>query len=177
MSDGKFGRGKNWGNPEEFASLNVRLNTEVHLMVENPESSAVSWLKVGARRLIIPTQTVGNMNTLAKEARKFRAEVAPSFDLSVSIAEAEKYLEDFEYIQILAVEPGLGGKEFDPEALERIIFLRGKSRGVKIEVDGGINPETAVRVLEAGADILVSGSYIFGSPDPSLSYKELESLL
>ena len=157
--------------------MNVRLNTEVHLMVENPESSAVSWLKVGARRLIIPTQTVGNMNTLAKEARKFRAEVAPSFDLSVSIAEAEKYLEDFEYIQILAVEPGLGGKEFDPEALERIIFLRGKSRGVKIEVDGGINPETAVRVLEAGADILVSGSYIFGSPDPSLSYKELESLL
>jgi ribulose-phosphate 3-epimerase len=146
-------------------------------MTANPELLALAWLRVGARRLIVPVQTVGDIKTLAKTARKFRAEVAPSFDLSASIADAEKYLEDFDYIQILAVEPGRGGQEFNPEVLARINFLRGKSRGVKIEVDGGINPETAAQVLQAGADVLVSGSYIFGSPDPSQSYKELETLL
>jgi ribulose-phosphate 3-epimerase len=177
VSDGQFGCGKSWGDPEEFASLSVHLNTEIHLMTVNPELSMIPWLKIGVRRLIVPVQVVGNMEALVKEARKFKAEVVPSFDLSVSMVEVEKYLEDFDCMQILAVEPGRGGQEFNPEALTRINFLRGKSRGVKIEVDGGINPETAIQSLQAGADVLVSGSYIFERPDPSLSYKELESLL
>lgn len=145
-------------------------------MVEGPLAVAEAWLKAGANRLIVPFQKVGEFGEITKLANKHKAEVMLSFDPNVSIGEVEKHIEEAEYIQLLAVHPGPSGQKFSEETLDKIEFLRGLSRGVKIEVDGGINPETGCRAMDAGADILVSGSYIFESDDPKAAFEELNTL-
>jgi ribulose-phosphate 3-epimerase len=177
VSDGKFGNVKSWRDPEEFRSMGVRLNVEVHLMVENPELVARGWLEAGARRLIVPVQAVTDFEGLVKLAKKYKAEVAPSFDMSISAEDSALYARKFEFVHLLAVEPGPSGQEFNPAVLEKLRFLRGQNRGVRIEIDGGINPDTAIEALGAGADVLVSGSYIFKNEDPAEAYRELENFI
>lgn len=177
VSDGRFSETKSWGDPEEFANLGVSLETEVHLMVEDPESVFVPWLQAGAKRLAVPVQAVRDIDFLKGEAEKHGADLMLSFDPSVPIESAIPYLKDLKYIHVLSVSPGPSGQSFDEQSLERIKFLREANGGVKIEVDGGINPEIGKRVLEAGADILVVASYIFQSENPAEAFKELESIL
>jgi ribulose-phosphate 3-epimerase len=77
---------------------------------------------------------------------------------------------------VLAVHPGLSGQKFLPVVLEKISFLRQELPDAKIEVDGGITSETARVALAAGANLLVSGSDIFGSPDPEGEYEKLRAI-
>ena len=81
---------------------------------------------------------------------------------------------------VMTVEPGFGGQSFMPEVLPKIRAIRREadSRGVKplIQVDGGINLQTAQVCVEAGADVLVAGSYVFGSPDPEQAVRLLQSV-
>ncbi|MBU2101586.1 hypothetical protein KKH05_02605 [Patescibacteria group bacterium] len=177
ISDGKFSDTESWGDVEEFLNLRTRLNMEVHLMVEEPEKIAGEWLKAGAKRFIVSVRDKKAIKRLVKEAKKYKAEIVPSFDLETSNQEALSYLEDFNYVHVLAINPGPSGQSFNFGALEKIEFLRGQNRGVKIEVDGGINPETGMQALGAGADVLIVGSYIFENDDPALAYRELESLI
>ena len=74
------------------------------------------------------------------------------------------------------MKPGGSGQKFQPEALERIKFLREGAPDVKIEVDGGINKETAALAREAGADIAATTSFIFESPDRREAYRELKEI-
>jgi ribulose-phosphate 3-epimerase len=83
------------------------------------------------------------------------------------------YLDSVYQFQFLAVKPGFSGQEFDERIVEKVKFLRERSSDVVIEVDGGINVETAKLVRRAGADIVVSASYIFSNKDPLRAYKNL----
>ena len=78
-----------------------------------------------------------------------------------------KFLKDIDMVLVMSVEPGFGGQKFDPRALEKISWLKyereNNNYNYEIEVDGGINGETARLCIEAGADVLVSGSYIFNA--------------
>ncbi len=78
---------------------------------------------------------------------------------------------------ILAVEPGFYGGKFLPEILEKVKFLRKLKPHLDIEVDGGVNPKTVKMIIEAGANLLVCGSYIFHSKDPKKALKNLQALI
>lgn len=175
VADGKFTTWKSWGNPDELKDLNTKLNIEVHLMVEDPQGSATPWLEAGARRLIVPVQKVRGMDTLQKLVNGYQAELMPSFDMSVPIEEAEKYLWA-EYVGVLAVTPGQSGQVAQADAFDRIKFLRERMPGVKIEFDGGVDLDTGARALQAGADILISGHYIFESANPKENFEKLNNL-
>lgn len=176
VADGHFTSWRSWGNPAEFENVKTPLGIEVHLMVADPEAVASAWLEVGAKRLIIPVQAIKDMDFLKVEADKYGAELVISFDNSVPIEGALPYLEDFEGVHILSVHPGQSGQEFDEGAITRVEFLRGASAGVRIEVDGGIDPQTGKKVLAAGTDDLVAGHYIFGSDDPAEAFAKLNAL-
>ena len=85
-------------------------------------------------------------------------------------------LKHFDFFLVLAVSAGQSGDSFNEMALEKIKFLREKTPQAIIEVDGGVNFETAKMVKEAGANIIVSSSYIFDSPDPAGAFQELKNL-
>lgn len=176
VADGIFTPWRSWGSPAELKELNISLNVEVHLMVEDPEAVATSWLEAGVKRLIVPIQTIKDIDSLKNECANYGAKLMLSVDPAISMETIFPYIKDLDEVSVLAVRPGMSGQKFEEDALERIKFLREVSPSVKIEVDGGVNPETGARAIKAGADMLVSGGYIFQSKDPAGAFETLNSL-
>ena len=190
IADGKFTSHKTWSNPEELSLLITQyslLNLEVHLMVEKPEAVIEDWVKAGAKRIIVHLE--------ALDTREFSriwpqisqmAEIGLAVNPDMSVEKVIPYIsanqqkigvnQRIKFIQILAVDPGASGQEFQPLVLNKVKFLKKNYPDVIIEVDGGINLETAKLCKEAGADILAAATYIFDSPDPKEAYKVLSSL-
>lgn len=175
VADGAFTFNKTWNNPGEWAALTRPVHLEVHLMVENPGFHADAWLGVGAKRLIIHAETidVDSFRVIADKVRRAGAEVMLAMNPETDIAKTEAYWGDTSEFQVLAVHPGLAGQKFLPETLKKVRFLREKLPGATIEVDGGITEATAREAVSAGANIIVSASYIFGNSDPRTAYESL----
>lgn len=178
VADGVFTFGKSWRNAREWAYLRPEFNLEVHLMVEHPEKYLSDWIAAGAKRFIFHQEvlTLAAAENLAKIARKRRVEAMLSSVPHTTTAELWPYLKFFSHYQVLAVHPGPAGQKFLPAALQKIKFLRNFAPSATIEVDGGITPETARLVKNAGANAIVSSSYIFGSKNPKSAYKKLQKV-
>lgn len=172
VSDGKFTKVSSWGDPKAYVSLKTNLNLEVHLMVEDPAGVILAWLEVGAKRIIIHSQAKVNVEDVVNIAKKYGAEVMISFDPTQIIHEDSKY-KNISSFQVLAVFPGLSGQKSEKGWEAKIKSLRELYPTATIEVDGGIDRSSAKIAKAAGADILVSGSYIFENPDPKAAFEEL----
>ena len=144
------------------------LTMDVHLMVTDPAFFAGVFLDAGADIITFHVEALNNEDDIHGLAKMIHARGAkaglslkPGTDLSV----LKPFLKDFDLFLIMSVEPGFGGQAFMPEAGERIMILRSwlDLTGSKalIEVDGGINEETGRLCRQAGADVLVAGSYVF----------------
>ncbi len=191
VEDGVFTPNVTWNNLEEFSHLASELpmlRFEIHLMVANPEQIIEGWLKNGAERVIVHLETMSNPHLILEAAQNYGRpttidgeRVMLAINPGTSAEALLPYLNPpaggFTAFQILAVPPGPSGQRFDESVLEKIKFLRERAPNAIIEVDGGINPETAKLAKEAGANILVSTSYIMNSPDPRGAYEELKRVM
>lgn len=178
MSDGVFTASPTWNNLEEFSFLTSELpmlHFEVHLMAVNPEQAIEGWLKNGAERVIVHLEAMSNPHLILEKVKEADGEVMLAINPGTSADGLLPYLNSFSAFQILAVPPGPSNQKFDERALEKIKFLRERAPNAIIEVDGGINPETAKLAKEARANILVSTSYIMDSPDPASAFQRLEA--
>lgn len=178
VTDGSFAAHKTWADPMGWRALKSPFGLEVHLMVDYPEQYVDNWLTAGVQRLIVHAEslTPQSMHEILAAAARSRVEVMLSYKPESGMEDAAHYLKHFHSFQALAVRPGLAGQEFLPFVMERIQFLREEFPDATIEVDGGMNPETARRVKEVGADTIVSSSYIFNSSDPRKAYEELTNI-
>ena len=141
---------------------------DVHLMVEDPAFFAPVFIKAGAGNVTFHYEAVKDpqrIRDLADLIHQSGASAGISIKPGTPVSVLDDYLELFDLFLIMSVEPGFGGQKFIPESAERIRELKQKldQRGcmAHIEVDGGINAETAVTASGAGADILVAGSFFF----------------
>ena len=184
IMDGKFTPRKTWNNPKELSDFKGQgsdVNLEVHLMVKNPFKAAEAWLKNGAQRIIFHWESLGKKPEekfwkIKEKAKKMKREIGMALNPETSWMEIEKLISQIDIILLMTVHPGFGGQIFLEEVLPKIKSLRQKHLNVKIEVDGGINPETGKKCLEAGADILVSNSYIFESKNIARAIEKLKNL-
>lgn len=176
VSDGKFTPAPSWGNPGELESLKTKLNIEVHLMVQNPEVVIESWLTAGVKRVIVHLQTMQDPALVLGICGQHGAEAMLSFDPSVSIEQGLAYLKNFNSFQILTVFPGASGQAKQSGWTEKVKSLRERLPTATIEVDGGMDSEGASAAQDAGANIVVSGHYIFGNPDPLGAYEKLSAI-
>lgn len=174
--DGKFAPPVTWGNPEEFAALKTPLKLEVHLMVEDPEGALDGWLRAGASRVVVHLESLKDPVYVLERCKKFGAEVFLGINPGTEVERALAHAGDFKGFLILAVSPGCSGEPFQEAMLEKIKFLRAHVPDAILEVDGGVNNETAPRIKAAGADILISASYIFSADDPKNAYNVLSVL-
>ncbi|MCM8769055.1 MAG: ribulose-phosphate 3-epimerase, partial [Candidatus Omnitrophica bacterium] len=144
---------------------------EAHLMIAQPERYWQSFAEAGANIIGIHLECQLDHRWLIGEISAARKKVCVVVNPGTKWQEAEPFLEIVEEILVMSVNPGFGGQTFMPEALPKIEALASlrekKHLKYQIEVDGGINLNTAPRVISAGADILVAGSFIFGSRDYS----------
>ncbi|PIT92655.1 MAG: ribulose-phosphate 3-epimerase [Candidatus Harrisonbacteria bacterium CG10_big_fil_rev_8_21_14_0_10_42_17] len=180
VTDGIFTKNYTWGKPNELKTIiqkhALTTNFEVHLMVTNPELLVEPWIRCGAKRVIVHIETLSRPPELLTTIKLLQAEVMLSSKPGTPVDRFSIYAHDFSQFQILSVDPGLPGQPFQDEALGRIRTLREKLPDVTIEVDGGINLETAQLCRDAGANRLISASYIFNSPDPKAAYDKLAGL-
>lgn len=181
VTDGKFTSHQLWNNPRELAEMQtgaykLPCYMEIHLMVQEPESVIHQWIDTAAQRFIV------HLEALKPEKHSYFLEEVgyPRIILAIKpetpVEALVPYLAEFKMVQLLAVNPGQSGQLFDPAILDKIKFLKKNYPDVKIEVDGGINLQTAQLIKDAGADIAVSASYIWESPSPKEAYRALRNL-
>ena len=155
---------------------NINQNTltmlDVHLMCNEPLKIIDEYLKAGANILTIHYEAFKNKDDIMLALKKIKAAnglAGLSINPDTKIKDIKVYLHDFDIILLMSVQPGASGQKLLPETFERLQTLNNERERndlkFKIEVDGGVNNENAQRLVECGADILVSGNYIYKSND------------
>lgn len=180
VADGKFTLHQTWNDIKDLIDLrfitnNFEFNIGIHLMVENPDEVIDGWFKAGMHAIVVHFEAIKNLETIMDKCKKAGVEFILAVNPSMQI-ESLGDLKRFENIQLLAVDPGAAGQAFQEITIDKIKKLREKGFNGKIIVDGGINLDTARRVKAAGADAIVSASYIWNNISPKKGYVELRSV-
>lgn len=153
---------------------------DVHLMISDPLFYAKSFIDAGADYLTFHYEAVENVKRVINHIKELGAKVGISIKPNTKVEVLDPYLKDLDLILVMSVEPGFGGQKFMPSALDKIKYLRNKkdnnNYNYLIEVDGGINLETAKLCVDAGVEVLVAGTYIFASNDRNQKIKGLKNL-
>lgn len=139
---------------------------DVHLMIANPEKELNKYIKYGADIITVHYESFEDKALLVKTLQKIKAHnkmAGICIDLDTKIELVEDYIKYVDVVVIMAVKVGKGGQAFNKSALNKIKFIRSINREVLVEVDGGINDVTGAQCIKAGADILVSGSFIYNN--------------
>ncbi len=180
VSDGAYSKAVTWNNPAELFSFmkenNLHINIEAHLMVEDVLGESLRWLQEGAKRIVVQAEVEFDVPMLLGAAKEYNAEAMLSFSPETEINDKINIVSAFKEFQALSVAPGFAGQEFDGQSLNKIKSLRELSPSAIIEVDGGVNEETAKLIKKAGADVIVSASYIFGSDNPEEAFRRLKEI-
>jgi len=146
-----------------------RLFFDAHLMIENPDAYVEDFQKAGCDLITIHTEAVRHLHRSIQNIKNKGLKVGVAMNPATPLCSLDYVLEDLDLVLIMSVNPGFGGQQFIPQVLPKIKALKQmiKERGLNtyIQVDGGINAQTAAQVVEAGANVLVAGSYVFGSKD------------
>lgn len=164
----------------------IRPHTEmpldVHLMIEQPEKYVSDFAKAGADIITVHQEATVHLHRVVHQIKELGVKVGVALNPATSLNTIETIIPDLDMILLMTVNPGFGGQKFIPSVLEKIKKLRtslyesGLSH-IDIEVDGGVNNETAKTIVEAGANILVAGSAVFGQRDRKAAIQALLSKL
>ena len=149
---------------------------DTHLMIVNPEKYVDKYIKNGADIITVHYETFSNEDKLIKVLKRIKKNkkmAGLAIDIDTKVEAIDRFLKLIDMVVILCVKAGKGGQEFNKSALDKIKHVRMLNPDILIEVDGGINPTTAAQCVKAGADILVSGNYIFNN-DIYEAIKELK---
>lgn len=150
---------------------------DVHLMIERPELSIAAYKEAGADLITVHAETSPHLHRTVHAIKELGVRAGVSLNPSTSEEALRYVIQDLDLVLVMSVNPGFGGQSFIPAVLPKIRALREMAReagrDLRISVDGGINNKTAPLVVEAGADVLVAGSFVFGAPDAALAIESL----
>jgi ribulose-phosphate 3-epimerase len=164
--------------PIVVAALRDALADEVfldcHLMIERPERQIEEFVKAGADGITIHAEATPHLHSVLSQIREGDCRAGLACNPGTPIAFHETLQGFYDLALIMTVNPGWGGQAFIPEMLEKVRTLRARlGADAVIEVDGGIDADTARTCVQAGATWLVAGSAIFGSADPGRAYNQI----
>ena len=151
---------------------------DAHLMVEEPLSFLPQFLNSGADLITVHYEACADLLTVLAQIKSAGLKAGVSLKPNTSAQVLTPFLDDIDNILIMTVEPGFGGQKFMPAMLPKIAETKNliAGRNISLEVDGGINPETAKLCVEHGANVLVAGSEIFKSDAPEKVIQKLHQL-
>lgn len=152
----------------EACRRTTNLPLDVHLMIEQPERHIEAFAKAGATHITVHVETCPHLHRVLEQIHSLGCKAGVTLNPSTPAAAIESVLPFADLVLALTVNPGFSGQKFIPEVLPKIAALRCKMDQVNpsawLEVDGGISSETIFQARAAGADIFVSGSFIFQHP-------------
>lgn len=179
VMDGHFVPNLSFG-PALVSSLkkNTSLPLDVHLMVEYPAQFIEPFAKAGADLLTVHLEAQDNVKNVLQQIHALGIKAGVSVKPDTDVNKLTTVVEETDLILVMSVYPGFGGQAFLPQSPERIRQIRQLitkiNRPVWLEVDGGINTQTAREVVQAGADVLVAGNAIFSAKDPAVALEEIK---
>ncbi|RYZ60301.1 MAG: ribulose-phosphate 3-epimerase [Proteobacteria bacterium] len=183
VMDGHFVPNLTYGVPLVKAlKAKSTIPLDVHIMVNNPDQVAFDYVDAGADYLVFPIETVVHSHRLIQAIQAKGAKAGAAISPGTPLHSLEAILPYLDLINVMSVNPGFGGQKFIPEALGRIRQLKsmlralGRDQACLIEVDGGVNAETAASVVEAGADVLVAGTFFYGAKDKRAALNTLRGI-
>jgi ribulose-phosphate 3-epimerase len=155
----------------------TQLPIDAHLMISDPGRYAVEFVKAGARMVSVHVEADAHLHRTVMAIKSAGARAGVVVNPATPIESLEEILSFADYVLVMSVNPGFGGQQFITTALDKVRRLRRiiDQRGlpVQIEIDGGVGLDNIHQVVDAGAEIIVSGSAIFGTPDPATAVREL----
>jgi ribulose-phosphate 3-epimerase len=155
----------------------TRIPLDVHLMITDPDKYAPEFIKAGADWVSIHPETSPDANASLKKIRELGAKASVAVNPDVPLSRVERYFLDADMVLIMSVFPGFGGQAFIPDVIPKLKELRAlleqRKLSVLIEVDGGIKTDNIDLVVRAGAEVIVSGSGIFKTPDYTATIREM----
>ncbi len=180
VSDGQFTPNITWAKSQDLFSLRTDLKIEAHLMINGPWLKAEEWLASPVKRIVVQVETFASPESvrfgeIINTAKKYGKEVVWGFKIETPWQDYKELFQSVSRVLFLSVNPGYQGQEFDRRVIDKIVSLRQTYPHIKIEVDGGINPDVISDLKNAGVNALVVGSYIFNSPDYKQAIAALEA--
>ena len=172
VMDGHFVPNMSFGPPICAAIRPLtKLPIDVHLMVEDPTRFAAWFIEAGADIITIHAEAEKHLHRVLQQIHEGGCKAGVVLNPGTPAIAVKEVLSYCDLVLVMSVNPGFGGQQFIPESLEKIAELRqmidARGLATEIEVDGGVNPETAQRCIDAGATVLVAGSAVFHADDPA----------
>lgn len=153
------------------------LPLDVHLMIENPDQYIEAFAKAGADYITVHVEACRHLHRTIHLIKSFGIKAGVVLNPATPVDSIKHIIEDVDMVLLMSVNPGFGGQKFINGVLPKIREVKEMARvtgtEVEIEVDGGVNPETAKLCIEAGATVLVAGSAIYGQEDRAKAIAEI----
>ena len=181
VMDGVFVPNISFGFPVlEAVAKKCTKPLDVHYMIVHPEQYIKQTAKLGAMMMNVHLEACVHLHRTVQEIHQAGMKAGVTLNPSTPVCLLEDIINDVDMVLLMSVNPGFGGQTFIENTIKKVRQLRQliSDRGSKalIEIDGGVQNETAPRLVEAGADVLVAGSYVFGSPTPEKAISTLRAL-
>lgn len=153
---------------------------DVHLMISHPLAYAEPFAKAGATLLNFHLECEDDIRQTLDAIKALGCKTGMTIKPGTPAEALEPYLDELDLVLVMSVEPGFGGQKFMPSALDKLRWLKARREATGahylLEVDGGVDDTTAPLCVEAGTDILVAGSAVFGASDPAAAVARLAAL-
>ncbi len=181
IMDGVFVPNLSFGVPvTEAIAKHAKKPLDVHLMIVQPERYIETFAKAGASYITVHWEACTHIHRTLAQIKEAGCKAGVVLNPGTPISVLDDVLEDADMILLMSVNPGFGGQKFIENTLAKTsrlkdMILRKNSKAL-IEIDGGVNLETGARLVQAGADALVAGSFVFNAADPKQVISELKAL-
>ena len=181
IMDGVFVPNISFGFPVlEAVAKACKKPLDVHFMIVHPEQYIQQTAKIGAMMMNVHYEACTHLHRTVQEIHDSGMKAGVTLNPSTPVWVLEDIINDVDMVLLMSVNPGFGGQKFIENTIQKVgrlkeLILKSGSRAL-IEVDGGVQAETAPRLVKAGVDVLVSGSYVFKARDPYQTIKELKAL-
>ena len=181
VMDGMFVPNISFGFPVLEAVAKVcQKPLDVHFMIERPERYIKQTAKLGAMMMNVHQEALVHLHRTIQEIHDAGMKAGVTLNPSTPVSTLEDIIGDVDMVLLMSVNPGFGGQKFIENTIKKVQCLRRliteSGSQALIEVDGGVQAETAPRLVAAGVDVLVSGSYVFKAAEPEAVIRELKSL-
>lgn len=181
IMDGVFVPNISFGFPVLAAmSKHAKKPMDVHLMIVNPDQYVAEFKKAGAHFLTVHYEACTHLHRTIQLIKSEGMKAGVALNPHTPVSVLGELLPDLDLVLIMSVNPGFGGQKFIDQAVEKVsklkAMIKAQNLNTLIEVDGGVNLETGARLVNAGADALVAGSFVFGSADTVKTIQELKKL-
>jgi ribulose-phosphate 3-epimerase len=181
IMDGVFVPNISMGIPVvEAIKRHAKKPLDVHLMIVAPENHVEAFQRAGASSISVHVEVCRNLHRNVQQIKSLGCKAGVAINPHTSISELENIVADIDVVCVMSVNPGFGGQKFIDHTYKKVTQLKKmiqqSGSSAKIEIDGGVSLENAKALIDAGADVLVAGNFVFSAADPSAVIRALKSV-